>query len=81
MQTLQEIKDRITILGVKHNTVKWVGMGAFTYAGMQNLSDFVGDIAQLLPALIPLIIVVVIIAVVYKFGGYIESILSLKKKK
>lgn len=80
MKSMQEIKDKITILSVRHNIVKYAGMGAFIYTGMQNLSDFVSDIATLLPALIPLIIVAVIIAVVYKFGGYIEQILTMKKR-
>ncbi len=49
---------------------------AYNYPGMDNLSRFIEDMAEIIPKLIPLVISIIIIAVVYKFRDFFNSVLS-----
>ena len=57
-----------------------IGASAYTFNGMQNLSDFVDDMVTLVPKIIPLVIVMVILYVVKNFGKFMQGLLAFAKK-
>ena len=48
------------------------------FRGVDNLSEFLGDIVTFIPVLVPLIVIITIIGVVYAFRNFLVSALKLK---